>query len=68
MSQIEVERFLGRLITDTGFRTRAARSLEKTTGREGIVLSAEEMSLLSCIDYSQFSSIAESLDDSIRRK
>lgn len=68
MSQIEVERFLGRLITDTGFRTSAARSLEKTTGREGIVLSAEEMSLLSSIDFSQFGPIAELLDGSIRRK
>ncbi|MBV5340040.1 MAG: hypothetical protein J0665_10880 [Deltaproteobacteria bacterium] len=68
MSQIEVERLLGRLITDADFRSRAACSLEKAAGKEGIVLSVEEMSFLNHINFSKFGLIAESLDDSIIRK
>ena len=68
MSQIEVERLLGRLITDLDFRTCAARSLVKAISKVGIVLSAEETSLLSHIDFSRFGLIAETLDGSIRRK
>lgn len=67
MSQIEVERFLGRLITDADFRARAAYSLIKVCCDEGMALSAEEMLLLSHVDFSQFGRVAESLDDSIRR-
>lgn len=68
MSQIEVERLLGRLITDADFRTRAANSLTKAASKEGIALSAEELSLLGYVDFSQFTMIAETLDGSIRRK
>jgi len=68
MSQIEVERLLGRLITDADFRSRAAGSLEKATSREGIVLSEEELSFLRHINFAKFGLIAESLDDSIIRK
>ena len=68
MSQAEVERLLGRIITDAGFRARATSSLDTACYGEGFVLSTEEMSLLSHIDFSQFGLIAESLDGSIRRK
>ena len=68
MSQVEVERLLGRLITDADFRSMAAISLVRAVGKEGIVLSVEEMSFLSHINFSKFGLIAESLDDSIRRK
>ncbi len=67
MSQIELERLLGRLITDAEFRARAANSLEKAAGKEGIVLSAEEISLMRTIDFSRFGQVAETLDDSLRR-
>lgn len=68
MSQIEVERFLGRIITDADFRARAASSLTRVCGSEGIALSPQEIKLLSHIDFSQFGQIANILDDSIRRK
>jgi hypothetical protein len=42
--------------------------LEKAAGKEGIVLSVEEMSFLNHINFSKFGLIAESLDDSIIRK
>lgn len=67
MSQIEVERFLGRLITDANFRARAARSLEKAAIKEGITLSSGEMSLLAGFDCALFGQVAETLDNSIRR-
>lgn len=67
MSQIEAERFLGRLITDADFRKNAANSLEKTILGEGIVLSRDEITLLNRIDFSQFIRIADTIDDSIKR-
>jgi len=67
MSQVEVERFLGRIITDTDFRIMAENSLEKAACKEGIVLSKEETAILGHIDFSQFGPVAEILDDSIKR-
>lgn len=67
MSQIEVERFIGRIITDAKFRNRAANSLENACCSEGISLSSAEKSLLRTIDYSLISLIAELIDDAIKR-
>ena len=67
MSQIEVERLLGRLITDADFRVRAERSLEHAVRKEGFALSIEEMSLLYESDLSQVGLVAVTLNDSIRR-
>ena len=67
MSQIEVERFLGRVITDANFRSRAAKSLEIACCCEGIYLSQIEISMLSTIDFSEFCQAAETVDGSIRR-
>ena len=67
MSQNAVERFLGRLVTDADFRARAASSLKSACCGEGFTLSPKEMSILSDIDFSRFSLVAETLDDSIRR-
>jgi hypothetical protein len=67
MSQIEIERLLGRLITDANFRIRAVKSLEQAVRKEGFVLSKEELTLLYGSDLSQFSLVAASLNDSIRR-
>jgi hypothetical protein len=68
MSQIEVERFLGRILTDPDFRARAASSLQSACSNEGIALSPEEMSCLRHINYFMFGHLAETLDDAIRRK
>jgi hypothetical protein len=67
MSQVEVERFLGRIITDADFRARAVTSLEKICFSEGFSLSAQEISILRHIDSPRFALIAETLDDSLRR-
>jgi len=67
MSQIEVERLLGRLITDAEFRRRAANSFQKTIADEGIVLSIDEILLLRHINFSLFGLIASTLSDSVRR-
>jgi len=68
MSQSEVERFLGRLITDEEFRDRAAGSLHTTCYSEGIAVSVPEMAILAQLDFSTFSLLAGVLDDAIRRK
>jgi hypothetical protein len=67
MSQIEIERLLGRLITDANFRVRAAKSLEHAVSKEGFALSKEELTLLYGSDFSQFGLVAATLNDSIRR-
>ena len=67
MSQIEVERFLGRIITDAKFRTKAANSLESVCYKEGIALSQAEKAFLLALDYSVINMIAELIDDSIKR-
>jgi hypothetical protein len=67
MSQIEVERFLGRIITDENFRAMAAGSLENACYSTGFSLSVAEMSFLRNIDYSLVRLLAETIDDSIKR-
>lgn len=67
MSQIEVEHFLGRIITDADFRAKAARSLPTACCDAGIVLSPQELQLLHHVDFSKFCQVADILDDSIRR-
>lgn len=67
MSQIEVERFLGRILTDAHFRKGAARSLNRVCHNEGFSLSAEEKSFLRHLDLAVFGTIAESLHDALRR-
>jgi len=62
MSQIEVERFLRRIITDADFRARAALSLESACRGEEFILSSEEMSFLNRIDFLQFGLVAGNLD------
>jgi len=67
MSQTEVERLLGRLITDREFREKAAASLVRVCYSEGFTLSDEELRLLKAMDFSGFSLLSETLEDSIRR-
>ena len=67
MSQNDVERFIGRLITDAKFRYEAAVSLEKVCYSHGFSLSSEEISLLRKLDFSRLSLIDGTIDDSIKR-
>lgn len=67
MSQNEVERFLGRIITDAEFRLKASKSLEKACYVNGFSLSTAELLLLRTIDFESVQSIAASIDDSIKR-
>lgn len=67
MSQAEVERLLGRLITDAGFRKKAEQSLCSASYAEGFALSDEEVRFLEKLNFSCFSLLEETLDDSIRR-
>jgi hypothetical protein len=68
MSQVNVECFLGRLITDAGFRSQAEESLNAACFNAGIVLTTQELYFLNGMDFSQFGVVAETIDDSIRRK
>ena len=67
MSQIEIERFLGRILTDATFRSMAENSLESACYHKGFSLSPAEMSLLRNIDFVQVALLASTLDDSIMR-
>jgi len=67
MSQAEVERFLGRLLTDAGFRSRATRSVMAVSCKEGFTLSISEVSFLKQMDFSQLDLVAEHIDDCVLR-
>jgi hypothetical protein len=67
MSQNEVERFLGRIITDADFRAHAEKCLEGACYSHGYALSAVELSFLSRLDFLSFQQLSETIDDSIRR-
>lgn len=67
MSQIEVERFLGRLITDAEFRKNAADSLEKCCFEEGFILSGDERMLLEHFDFFLVERLSAALDDALKR-
>lgn len=67
MSQAEVERFLGRIITDSKFRIRSRNCLDRACFSNGFSLSTAEKALLQHIDYSLIELIGESIDDSLRR-
>lgn len=68
MSQAEVERCIGRIVTDGEFRERASRSLGTACYDEGFVLSPRELALLGRLDFHCFAAVAELLDDELRRK
>jgi len=67
MSQDSVERLLGRLITDAGFRAEAAVSLENICRREGYDLTAGELRMLERIDVKAFEMEELQIDPGLRR-
>lgn len=67
MSQEAVERLLGRLITDDGFRARARLGLLRLCREEGYALTPGEQGLLARMDLGAFAAIAESVDTGLRR-
>ncbi len=67
MSQIAVESFLGRIITDETFRRQAEASLEQTCLSFGFSISAEEMICLKSLQFKLFGLIAETIDEAVRR-
>jgi hypothetical protein len=67
MSQDNVERILGRLITDRDFFVSCHQSLDKACLERGLLLTDLEMSALGKIDIQQFASFASVLDDRIKR-
>jgi hypothetical protein len=67
MSQIAVESFLGRVITDSKFRMLAMRSPATACQTLGLNLSASEIKCLKDLDFDLMGLIADTIDDTICR-
>lgn len=67
MTQEAVERLLGRMLTDDGFRYAAVRSMKAAAAAEGYMLSAEELEALRTGGLQQLELVAAQLNRSIKR-
>ncbi len=67
MSQQAVEKTLGRLVTDEGFRDQFFRDPQGASLRIGVELSAEELEALVQVPRSALASLSVRLDDRICR-
>jgi hypothetical protein len=67
MSQRVVERVVGKLVTDEGFRNRFFRDPGKASFFEGLNLSQEELEALARIPQAALTALSERLDDRICR-
>ena len=67
MSQHAVERTLGKLVTDEGFRNAFFRNPDTATLRAGLDLSPEELDALSRIPRAALAALSTRLDDRICR-
>ena len=67
MSQRDVERTLGRLLTDAGFRRDFFRSPSRTCLEFGLQLAAHEVEALLRVPPRPLTSLARQLDDRICR-
>jgi len=67
MSQRIVERVVGKLVTDEGFRNKFFKDPEKVSFFEGFDLSRKELQSLVRIPKTALASLSERLDDRICR-
>ena len=67
MSQRDVERTLGRLLTDAGFRRDFFRNPARACLELGVQLAAHEVDALLRVSNRRLASFADELDDRIRR-
>ena len=67
MSQRDVERVLGRLITDQGFRNEFFLTPDRATLRIGAVLTGDEIQALLCVPRASLVDLCSRLDDRICR-
>ncbi len=67
MSQEAVERVLGRLITDEGFRRAVGDSLEAACVRQGYNLSRTELRFLSKLELKRMSALAAHINPGLCR-
>lgn len=67
MSQRDVERTLGRLVTDEGFREDFFGDPEPAIRRAGLELSREELDALSCIPRAAVAALGARIDGRICR-
>jgi hypothetical protein len=67
MSQRAVERAVGKLVTDEGFRNRFFRDPRKVSFNEGFELSHEELEALARIPSAALAALSERIDDRICR-
>ena len=67
MSQRDVERTLGRLLTDTGFRRDFFKNPERACLEAGVQLAAHEVEALLRVPLRGLVSLADELDDRICR-
>lgn len=67
MSQLAVEHYLGRLLTDEQFRRIAGKSLVTACRGIGLELTAGELDLLSRVDLNRIEDCSRHLDSRLRR-
>ena len=67
MSQDNVERFLGRLLTDCEFAAECGQSLEGACLRGGYLMTDSELTALKEIDFKRFATLTPYLDNRLKR-
>lgn len=67
MSQDTVEKILGRLLTDDGFRENLKNSFPKVCLEYGLVLTKQEESILMNMDFEKFTPLSVLIDRGIKR-
>lgn len=67
MSQDNVEKFIGRIITDDQFRTAIDKDFHVVCRENGFVFSEEELEIVRGMELDQFEYIARRIDRGIKR-
>ena len=63
MYRVDIDCYLAKLTNDAAFRAKTASSLVTACFSAGFTLSNDEISYLNLIDFSQFSLVAEAVED-----